>query len=109
MRVSIITVICLALALAAPAFARMYKWTDKDGKIHFSDNLNRVPLDQRNKKYIKKMKSSKGAGKSSIQTTRPPAPPARKHLGKTKEGSGSKDTGIDHQRVKDLKRLIQKH
>ena len=109
MRIFIITVVCLALALAAPAFARMYKWTDKDGKIHFSDRLNDVPLDQRNKKHIKKMKSSKKGGKSNIRTTRHPATPAPKHLGKKKEGSGSKDTGIDHQRVNDLKRLIQKH
>jgi hypothetical protein len=108
MRIFIITVVCLALALAAPAFARMYKWTDKDGKIHFTDRLNEVPLDQRNKKHIKKMQSSK-EGKRNIRTTRPPAPPAPKHLGKKKEGSENKDTGIDHQRVKELKRLIQKH
>jgi len=108
MRIFIISVICLALALAAPAFARMYKWTDKDGKMHFSDRLNDVPLDQRNKKHIEKMKSGQG-GRNDIRTTRPPAPPAPKHLGKKKAGTGSKDTGIDHQRVKELKRLIQKH
>ena len=61
MRVFLITVICLALA--SPAFAGLYKWTDKEGKIHFSDNLNKVPLDQRNKKHIKKNESPRNRGK----------------------------------------------
>ncbi len=103
MRIFIITVVCLALA--SPAFAGLYKWTDKDGKIHFTDSLSKVPLDQRNKKHIKKMKSSKGnAGNLPVAA---PAP-ARKHLGAKKEGSGSKDTGVDKQRVKDLLKLNQK-
>jgi hypothetical protein len=104
MRVFIITVICLALA--SPAFAGLYKWTDKNGKIHFSDSLKDVPLDQRNKKHIKKMKSTRGGGKSNLPTA---APVKRKHLGAKKKGSRSKDGGVDKQKVKHLLKLNQKH
>ena len=104
MRVFLITVICLALA--SPAFAGLYKWTDKEGKIHFSDNLNKVPLDQRNKKHIKKMKARAIEGKSNLPTAAS-APAAPKHLGAKKKGSGNKG-GVDKQRVNDLLRLNQK-
>ena len=104
MRIFIITVICLALS--SPAFAVLYKWVDKEGKIHFSDSLKDVPLDQRNKKHITKMKSSRGGGKSSLPSAAPA--PARKHLGAKKAGSPSKNTGVDKQRVNDLLRLNQK-
>jgi hypothetical protein len=104
MRIFIITVICLALA--SPAFAGLYKWVDKEGKIHFSDSLKDVPLDQRNKKHITKMKSSRGGGKSNLPSAAPA--PARKHLGAKKAGSPSKNTGVDKQRVNDLLRLNQK-
>ncbi len=103
MRIFFITVICLLLA--APVFGRMYKWTDKDGKMHFTDTPNQIPLEYRNKKHIKKMKTSPG-GNNIIPTA--PTAPARKHLGAKKEGSHSRDTGIDKQKVKDLQRLIQK-
>ena len=104
MRIFIITVICLALA--SPAFAGLYKWTDKDGKIHFSDSLKDVPLDQRNKKHIKKMKSSRAGSKSNLPSAAPA--PVRKHLGGKKKASKSPDGGIDKQRVNDLLRLNQK-
>ena len=105
MRIFIITVICLALA--SPAFAGLYKWTDKNGKIHFSDSLKDVPLDQRNKKHITKMKSSRVGGKRNLPSAAPA--PVRKHLGAKKEGSKSQDTGIDKQKLNHLLRLNQKH
>ena len=105
MRIFIITVICLALA--SPAFAGLYKWTDKNGKMHFSDSLKDVPLDQRNKKHITKMKSSR-RGKSTSSTAAP-APAAPKHLKARKDDPINRDTGIDKQKVNHLKRLIQKH
>ena len=104
MRVFLITVICLVLA--SPAFAGMYKWTDKEGKIHFSDNLTEVPLDQRKKKHIRKMKSRSIEGQSNLPTAAP-APAAPKHLGAKKEGSDNKG-GVDKQRVNDLLKLNQK-
>jgi uncharacterized protein DUF4124 len=104
MRIFIITVICLALA--SPAFAGLYKWTDKNGKIHFSDSLKDVPLDQRNKKHITKMKSSRGGGKSNVPSAAPA--PVRKHLKARKAGTPGGDAGVDKQRVNDLLRLNQK-
>jgi hypothetical protein len=105
MRIFFITVVCLALV--APAFGGLYKWTDKDGKIHFTDNPSQIPLDYRNKKHIKKMKSRKG-GHNKLPSASPVPAPATKHLGAKKGGSHNKDTGVDKQKVKDLQRLIQK-
>jgi hypothetical protein len=105
MRIFIITVICLALA--SPAFAGLYKWTDENGKIHFSDSLKDVPLDQRNKKHIKKMKSTKRSGGNLSSAA--PAPAKPKHLGKKKAVAKNKGTGVDKQRVNQLLRLNQKH
>ena len=102
MRIFIITVVCLALAV--PAFAGMYKWTDKDGKIHFTDSLSKVPVDQRTRKHIRKMESIGGSSNNS-HTTSPAAP---KHLGAKQEGAHSQGTGVDKQRVNDLLRLNQK-
>jgi len=102
MRIFIITVICLALA--APASAGLYKWKDENGKIHFTDDPSQIPLDYRNKKDMKKMQSSRG-GKNNLPSA---SPPALKYLGAKKEGSKSKDAGIDKQKVKHLLRLNQK-
>lgn len=105
MRIWIITAICLALAV--PAWAGLYKWTDDSGKVHYSDSLSKVPMDQRDKDHIQKMKSDKKGSRMSRPKAAAPAP-ARKHLGAKKHGSPSRDTGIDKQRVNDLQRLIQK-
>ena len=35
--------LALALALALPASAQVYKWVDKDGKIHYADKAPRDP------------------------------------------------------------------
>ena len=102
MRIFIITVVCLALTV--PAFAGMYKWTDKNGKIHFTDSLNKVPVDQRTRKHIRKMES---VGRDPI--SRPAVSPAApKHLGAKQEGLHSQGAGVDKQRVNDLLRLNQK-
>jgi len=99
MRIFIITIVCLALA--APAFAGIYKWKDKNGKMHFTDSLNKVPLDQRNKKRVRKMESYEASPNN-------PPTAAPKHMGAKPDDSHNKGTGIDNQRVKDLQRLIQK-
>ena len=65
-----------------------------------------LPLDQRNKKHTKKMKSSKG-GHSSTPFISEPAR-KKKHLGAKKDGSSSGGKGVDKQRVNDLLRLNQK-
>ena len=40
-----LSVLLLALALAAPATAKIYKWRDADGKLHFSDSPDNVPVE----------------------------------------------------------------
>lgn len=41
--VRLLTLALLALVLAFPATAQVYKWVDKDGKIHYSDKPPRDP------------------------------------------------------------------
>ncbi len=97
------TAICLVLT--APVSAGLYKWVDKDGKVHFTDDRSQIPLDNRNKKDMKKMEP----GKAIKQSPKPAAPsPARKHLGAKKKSTPSRDAGIDKKKVKDLQRLLQK-
>ncbi len=101
MRILIITVICLALAV--PASAGLYKWTDTDGKVHFTNDPSQIPLDQRNKKDMKKLSSSP---REDAKPSTPAAPkPARKKIKALK----SSNTGVDKNRIKDLRRLLQKH
>jgi len=104
MRILIITLFCLALA--APAAAGLYKWTDENGKVHFTNDPSQIPLDHRNKKDMKKMSSTPREGvKPSTPATQKP-PPARKKIKALKqEGSGS---GLDTKRVHQLRKLMQK-
>ncbi|GAB6062691.1 hypothetical protein JCM30394_14200 [Deferrisoma palaeochoriense] len=37
----------VSLALSLPAGAEIYRWTGPDGTVHFTDNLEQVPPDQR--------------------------------------------------------------
>ncbi len=102
MRILIITVICLALAV--PASAGLYKWTDTDGKIHFTNDPSQIPLDQRNKKDMKKLSSSPREDAKPSTPGAPKPQPARKKIKPLKSGN----TGLDENRIKDLRRLIQK-
>jgi len=106
MRIFVLTVICLALT--APAFAGIYKWKDKNGKMHFTDSLNKVPLDQRSKKRVREIEpviESSAGGSNNLPKV---SPGSSKHLGSGHGSSHSQDTGVDQQRVKDLLRLNQK-
>ena len=42
-----IILISLCVLLATPAWGKVYKWVDEKGKTHFTDDLRKVPTDQR--------------------------------------------------------------
>lgn len=42
-----IILIFLCFLLATPAWGKIYKWVDEKGKTHFTDDLRKVPVDQR--------------------------------------------------------------
>lgn len=46
MRTFVLTCVCLIIA-ALPVHAKIYKWTDRTGKVHFSDNMGAVPPEYR--------------------------------------------------------------
>lgn len=69
--------LAMALAIAAgigaglPARAEIYRWTDAEGRLHFSEDLSRVPASQRG---AAKAGASAGPGPSRVQTyASPPA------------------------------------
>ena len=102
MRILIITVICLALAV--PASAGLYKWTDTDGKVHFTNDPSQIPLDQRNKKDMKKLSSSpREDAKPSTPAPRKPPSDRKKIKALKQEGSG-----LETKRVHQLRKLMQK-
>jgi clan AA aspartic protease (TIGR02281 family) len=45
--VRITLLVLLALALAAPAAAEIYRWTDAAGRVHFTQDLRSVPRERR--------------------------------------------------------------
>ena len=102
MRILIITVICLMLAV--PASAGLYKWTDKNGKVHFTNDPSQIPLDQRNKKDMKKLTSSpREDSKPAAPATQKPPPVRKKIKALKKQG-----TELDTDRVHQLRKLMQK-
>ncbi len=44
-----IILVLFCFLLATPAWGEIYKWVDEKGKTHFTDDLRRVPADQRPK------------------------------------------------------------
>ena len=54
----------LALGLALPAAAQLYKWVDKDGKTHYSDT---PPLNVDTKKLNVQSGATSESGKSAVE------------------------------------------
>jgi len=45
---SVFLLVCV-MAMAAPANGEIYKWTDSQGGVHFTDNSDKIPAKYRNK------------------------------------------------------------
>ena len=66
--------LCLALVLAPlAAAAEIYQWTDEQGRIHFTQDLNQVPARHRSQAQLRAM-APREAGR--LQTYQQPAAPA---------------------------------
>ena len=59
----------LALA-AAPSAAEIYRWTDENGRVHFTQDLSKVPARHR---AAAEDAAQKKPGPSPIQVYKPPA------------------------------------
>ncbi len=64
----------VSLCFAAPTTAEIYKWTDESGKMHFTQDLSRVPGHQRT---AAEARAKQPKGRDRIQTYRPPLPAKR--------------------------------
>ncbi len=59
--------ILLVFAVSSLSFAEYYKYTGKDGKISFTDDLSKIPVDQR--KNLKAYESSNTYDKNAVTKT----------------------------------------
>jgi hypothetical protein len=69
-----LAVLAVACGLAASAAAEVYRWTDPEGKVHYTSDLSRVPASQQDA-----AKASAGEPKGGAVMrieSRPPAKPA---------------------------------
>ncbi len=66
MRASMLALTLLGL-LAAPAGAQLYKWTDENGRLHVTDDLNQIP---------ERYRSQVPSGSTSAGRPAPPTPDA---------------------------------
>lgn len=90
----VFVVIFTYLILASPVSAGVYKWIDKNGKTHYTNDLSSIPVDDRNKKDISKMgsrveseyRSLKWApdSKTKVKKKSEWKPPTKDRWGKTK-------------------------
>jgi hypothetical protein len=65
----------LVLAAGAAAAGEVYRWTDADGKVHYTSDLERVPQAQRDAAKASVAREKKGAV-MRIESRPPPAPAA---------------------------------
>ncbi|TMA31695.1 MAG: DUF4124 domain-containing protein [Deltaproteobacteria bacterium] len=63
------------LALAAPGRAEIYRWTDAQGRIHFTERIDQVPPEHRNAAR-ESATASRGAERVQIYSSSPSGAPA---------------------------------
>ena len=62
--VKLVFILILVILCPNPAWSKMYKWVDENGKTHFTDSLSKIPL-----KYRKKLKTLKSIRKPHTPTS----------------------------------------
>jgi hypothetical protein len=65
----------LLLGLMPDAYGKMYKWTDRQGKAHFTDNLSAIPPEYRDQVEERPSAPSNPKPSNSVPAPRPAAPP----------------------------------
>jgi hypothetical protein len=70
------------------SYAQMYRWVDKDGQVHFTDNPSLIPADRLDQSQELSPEASQGqfshtgtsAAPAAVTTETPPAPTSDEHL-----------------------------
>jgi hypothetical protein len=87
------SVVWLSLLWVSLTWAQIYKWTDRQGTVHFTDNPSRLPAEHRSQVAVESPISPtppevpSGDATTAAQTdlaapSEPPAPPPRDRLGR---------------------------
>jgi clan AA aspartic protease (TIGR02281 family) len=64
------------LAVGLPASAEIYRWTDADGRVHFTQELSQVPAAHREEAVRRTIESEDPGGVSTYSTPSAPSAPA---------------------------------
>lgn len=73
--------------LASPSHSAIYKWKDENGKVHFTDNLSKIPPQYRKKGELKTMKGAPAEPSESVKLV-PPKKRSAAHVIKAKSAVG---------------------
>ena len=63
--------ILVILTLASPSQSAIYKWKDENGKVHFTDNLSKIPPQYRKKGELKTMKDAPAEASEPVELLYP--------------------------------------
>lgn len=91
-----------------PAFAKIYKYTDDQGKTHFTDSPNSIPLKYRKKNSLKHFKELAPSPDASTSSPAPKGTAPKGTAGGAGPGSADpKDEGLDAKQVQLVKKSIK--
>ncbi|MDJ0868937.1 MAG: TIGR02281 family clan AA aspartic protease [Myxococcota bacterium] len=96
MRLAAFLAALVPIALAVPAAAEIYRWTDEDGRVHFTQSLNEVPRKYRKEAEHNATRTS--ASRSPVQTysTKPGTKPAQTKTPPASRAPGAASAGKVH-------------
>lgn len=79
----LISLTAVLLFLSVPTFAQIYQYTDKDGVVRFTDDIMKVPEDQRDR--VKRHKEIQSSPESQTESAEPIKPVRNKPPSSLKE------------------------